>query len=312
MARCLVLGGNGLIGSFVAERLVSAGHAVRVFDLFSGSDNLRGVAGKIGKVKADYVAGGAALKSAVEGIDVVFHCIHTTLPGSSVKDPVFDAETNILPSVRLLEHSVGAGVKKFVYLSSIAVYGEPRSIPIKETAEPAPVSPYGFSKLAIERYVRFFGARHGLDFALIRPSATYGERQKVSPESGVVANFVFSAVTGRPITIFGDGSAVRDLTHAEDIASGVVAAAFKKTKSKVFNLGTGRGITLKALAAKVEKVCGVKLEMRYAPNAGAVQRHVYDVSLARKQLGWKAMVSLDDGIIRCFESFRRKINEGQN
>ena len=80
----------------------------------------------------------------------------------------------------------------------------------------------------------------------------------------------------------------------------------------MFNLGTGSGITLKELAAKVEKVCGVKLEIRYAPNSGGVQRHVYDVSLAGKQLGWKAAVPLDDGIRRCFDSFRRKINEGQN
>ncbi len=305
MTNCLVLGGNGLIGSFIAEQLASQGHKVRAFDKFWEQDNLKSAAG-IEKFKGDYLKRGD-LKRTLEGIGVVFHSLHTTVPVSSIKDPLHDAETNILPAIGLLEDAVGAGVKKFVYLSSIAVYGIPEKSPISERASTIPVSPYGVSKLAIEEYVKYFGRAKNLDFVIVRPSASYGERQGFSPETGVVANFVFKALKKQALSIRGKGEAVRDLTHGEDIAKGVVKAAFTETKSRVFNLGTGKGISLNELAKKVGEAVGEKLEIKYEGSARGIQEHVYDVSRAKQELGWEAEIGIEEGVKKCVEAFREKI-----
>ncbi|MDP6670880.1 MAG: NAD-dependent epimerase/dehydratase family protein [archaeon] len=305
MANCLVLGGNGLIGSFIAEQLASQGHSVKAFDRFNGQDNLKNAAG-VEKVKGDYLKR-EQVKKALEGIEIVFHSLHTTVPVSSIKDPLHDAETNILPAIGLLEDCVGAGVKKFVYLSSIAVYGIPEKSPIGEDAKTIPVSPYGVSKLAIEEYVKYFGRAKGLGFVIVRPSATYGERQVLSPETGVVANFVFNALKKQALSIRGKGEAVRDLTHGEDIAKGVLKAAFTDAKSKIFNLGTGKGISLNKLAEKVGEAVGEKPEIKYEGSSRGIQEHVYDVSRAKEELGWEAEIEIAEGLKRCVEKFKEVI-----
>jgi len=301
MSTCLVLGANGLIGSFLVEQLAAKGHSVKAFDRFSRKQKFKEMPG-IEVVKGDYVRLGA-VESALDGIDIVFHCIHTTVPRTSLGNAAMDAETNILPSVRLLEACLKKGVKKLVYLSSIAVYGEPKKSPISESLEPIPVSPYGVSKIAIEEYVKYYGRVHGLDYVIVRPSATYGERQKISKESGVVTSFVNSALKGEKISIYGDGNAVRDLTHAEDIAKGCIEAGFKKTKSRLFNLGTGKGVKLNELAEIVKKAVGKNIEVEHVAGKQGVQEHVYDVSRAFKELGWQAKISIEEGVKRCVEGF---------
>lgn len=303
MANCLVLGGNGLIGSFVADRLAEKGCSVKAFDRFEGKDNL-GNSG-VEKVKGDYLDG-KDVKNALDGIDLVFHCIHTTVPRNSMQKPVFDAETNILPTVKLLQDAAGLGAKKIVYLSSLAVYGNPEQVPVKETAALRPVSPYGVSKLAIEEYVDYFGRVQGLEYAILRPAAAYGERQHVSPDTGVVANFIYNAINGKPLIIYGNGSAERDLLHADDIARGAVAAGFAKARTGAFNLGAGKGVSLNGLAEKVGKAAGKKLEVRHVERSNEVQKLVCDISKANKELGWKPEISLDEGLKRCFVEFKKR------
>jgi UDP-glucose 4-epimerase len=229
------------------------------------------------------------------------------VPRNSIERPVFDAETNILPSVRLFQDAAGLGVKKIVYISSLAVYGNPGHVPVKEDAKLEPVSPYGVSKLAIEEYLGYFGRVQGLEYAILRPAAAYGERQSLSPDTGVVANFVYNAIRGQPLVIYGNGSAERDLLHAEDIASGVVSAAFSGEKFGVFNLGAGKGVSLNELAEKVGKISGKKLEVRRVEKSNEVQKLVCDASRAREELGWKPEIGLDEGIRRCFDAFAGKI-----
>lgn len=308
MANCLVLGGNGLIGSFVSEKLVQEGHKVRVFDVFSGKDNLKEIESSIEKIKGDYLKAGD-VKAALSGMEFVFHCIHTTVPRTSIERPVFDAETNILPAISFLRDSIEEGVKKIVFLSSMAVYGNPAKNPVKEDAQLEPVTPYGVSKRAIERYIEYFNRLYGLDYSILRPATAYGERQAVSLGTGVVANFIFNALRDEPLVIYGDGNAERDLLHAQDLAAGAVLAAFKKTKFKIFNLGTGKGITLNQLAKKVESAKGGKLMIKHLDKIDQVEKLVCDSSRAKKELGWKAEISLDEGIKRCVEAFKKQLKK---
>lgn len=305
MANCIVFGGNGLIGSFIAEQLVQKNYAVRVFD--RNFENLQHIKEKIDFFQGDFLDFNTVEKS-LDGMDFVFHCIHTIMPRESILKPVFDAETNILPSINLFQKSIGKKIKKIVYLSSIAVYGNPKKSPITEKTPLLPVSPYGVSKLAIEEYLHFFARLYSMDYCITRPSASFGERQKVGA-SGVITNFLYNAIKGNPITIQGDGSAIRDFTHAEDIALGCVLAMEKKTKSKIFNLGTGSGISVNELLEKIKKTTGAKIVVNHVETKDLVQKHVYNIERAKKELGWEAKISLDAGIKKTFDFLREIKNE---
>ncbi len=303
MSNYLVLGANGLIGSSVSERLAIEGHNIRAFDLFQGHDNLVGIE-SIEKMKADYLKE-EDLKKAVKEIETVFHCIHTTIPRTSVEKPLFDAETNIVPSLRLLEQATKAGVKKIVYISSLAVYGNPLNNPIKETDAMQPISPYGVSKLAIEKYLELFYKNHGLDYTILRLAPTYGERQRVSPGSGVIANFVFNSLHEKPIIMYGNGNAERNFLFVEDSAKGISKAAFKKTKSKIFNLGGSETVSVKQLAGKVANATGKKLKINHIEKKNEIEKLVCDFTRAKQELLWKPEVKLDEGIKRCVATFKK-------
>lgn len=307
MANCLVLGGNGLIGSFIAELLAEKGCPVMVFDSFRGKDNLQGIK-SVERVEGDYLKA-EDVKNSLKGIDIVFHCIHTTVPRSSLGKAVFDAETNILPALKLFGDAVEAGVKKVVYLSSLAVYGQPSQVPVKETSALKPISPYGVSKLAIENYLGYFNTVAGLDYAILRPASAYGERQAVSADTGVLTNFVYNAVKGNPLLIYGDGSAKRNLLHARDVAVGAVEAAFKETDFKAFNLGAAEGISIRQLAEKVCKAVGKEVEIKFVERENEVKDLVCDSSRAFECLGWKPEISLDEGIRRCVQRFEKEFGK---
>ncbi len=306
MANCLVLGGNGLIGSAIAERLVAEGFGVRAFDLFKGKDNLQEIRPKIEKMNGDYL-NESDVRKALHGIELVFHCIHSTVPRSSIERPLFDAETNILPAITLLSEAVKAKTKKIIYLSSLAVYGNPSGTKVLETDSLQPISPHGVSKLAIEKYIEYFNRAYGMDYAILRPATTYGEKQRVSPDAGVVANFIYNALTKKPLVIYGDGSAVRDILHAQDLADAAVKAALKKADCRLFNLGSGKGITLNELAEKVARATGSRLQKKHIEKDSGIQELVCDVTRAGQVLGWRPQISLDEGIKRCVGSFRKEL-----
>ena len=305
MSNCIVFGGNGLIGSFIAEQLAQKNYNLRIFS--RSFENVQHIKDKADFFKGDFRDFDAVEKS-LDGMDFVFHCIQGTVPRDSFLKPVFDAETNILPSINLFQKSAEKKIKKVIFLSSIAVYGNPKKIPITEKTPLLPVSPYGVSKIATEEYLDFFGRAFGLNYAIVRPSATFGERQKFSEKSGVITNFLYNALNGNPITIQGDGSAVRDFTHAEDIARGCVLAMEKQAKSNIFNLGTGKGISINELLAKIKKITGAKIAITNVETKDLVQNHVYDISRAKKELGWKPKISLDTGIKRTYDFLKGKTN----
>jgi len=300
MTTCLILGGNGFLGSHLAEGLVEKGYDVRVLDSFqTGMTNLETVKGKIEIIKGDFLNHADVLQ-ALKGMDYVFHYISTTVPATAVKDPIYDVQTNVIGAVRLLQLAVASKVKRVIFPSSGGtVYGEPASLRVHETHALNPMDPYGISKLAIEKYLNYFNRAYGLDYLILRYSNPYGERQSPHGQQGVIPVFLNRIKMGERPVIYGDGSTERDYVYVGDAAEATIAALEKKTAHKIFNVGSGAGTSLNQLIELMSGVAGKKIEPAYAEDTAIrVQKVVLDVSRMRDEVGWKPSTSLQEGIER--------------
>ena len=301
--RCLVLGGAGFMGSHLVELLVREGRAVRVFDLpGAAAKRLAAVKAKIELIEGDFQQA-REVAAAVEGCEAVFHLIGTTVPSTSNRDPAYDTETNLLATLRLLEACVRAKVKQVVFSSSGGtVYGVAERLPIPETHPTEPRTSYGIVKLAIEKNLELFRHLHGLDYTALRIGNAYGPRLPVGGEQGAVGAFLKCLKHGQPIPLWGEGAAVRDYVYVEDVARAFRAALGQRSPHRVFNIGTGRGTSLRELIALLERVTGRKaaLEQRMG-RAADVPENVLDTALARQHLGWTSQVSLEDGLARTWK-----------
>jgi UDP-glucose 4-epimerase len=234
---------------------------------------------------------------------VVFHLISTTLPQASNENPVQDAQTNLVGTLRMLEQCRRAGVRKVVFVSSGGtVYGIPMSVPIAESHPTNPTCAYGIHKLAIEKYLHLEHVLHGLDYCVLRPANLYGERQRADLAFGAVSVFLDRAVRGEPIRIWGDGSIVRDYVYVGDAVAAFIAAMTHAGTERIFNIGSGKGTSLNELVTLIEAALGRKVAVEYAPARGFdVSANVLDSSLARRALGWSAATSLASGIQKTYE-----------
>jgi UDP-glucose 4-epimerase len=241
--RCLVLGGRGFIGSHLVDALLARGRLVRCFDRPHvaplGEAHLSNPNFEI--YEGDLVSE-ADVTEALADCDVCFHLVSTTLPKSSNADPVFDVESNVLGTVRLLTNAVKSGLRKVIFVSSGGtVYGVPIQLPIPEGHPTDPVCSYGISKLAIEKYLGLFKHLHGLDYTVLRLANPYGERQRTHASQGAVAVFLGKVLRGEPVEIWGDGSVVRDYIHIADVVDALLMAFERTSSEHIFNIGAGRG-----------------------------------------------------------------------
>lgn len=303
--RCLVLGGAGFVGSHLVELLLKEGFPVRVFDLqqcparwLTSSTGVEVVRGSF--LDADLVAG------AVSGCQYVFHLIGTTVPSTSNRDPVFDVQTNLVGTLRLLEACARANVRQVVFSSSGGtVYGEPSALPIPESHSTLPQSSYGITKLAIEKYLALFFQLHGLDYTVLRIANAYGPGLPLSGEQGVVGVFLARLKRELPIVLWGDGSAVRDYIYVEDVARAFRAALGQRSSCRVFNIGTGVGTSLLELIALMEQVTGLRAQIEKHPNRPSdPPANVLDPSQAQVHLGWKATTTIERGLALTWEWVR--------
>lgn len=298
MTACLILGGNGFIGSHLAERLVEKGYEVRVFDNFqTGMANLEMIRSKIDIMNGDFLNHADVIR-ALKGMDYVFHFISTTVPGTATKDPIYDVQTNVIGTIRLLQLAVASKIKRVIFPSSGGtVYGEPNSVPVHETHVLNPMDPYGISKLAIEKYLNYFNRAHGLNYLILRYSNPYGERQNPRSQQGVVPVFLNRIKMGERPVICGDGSVERDYIYIGDATEATIAALESKTAHKIFNVGSGAGTSLNRLVELMSLVVGKKIEPIYAEDTAVrVQKIVLDVSRIRDEVGWKPRTSLQEGV----------------
>lgn len=294
----LILGGNGFIGSHVVDRLVREGCQVRVYD---HSDNR--YQSRVPEV--DYVYGELGnrglIRAALTDIDVVCHLISTTVPGSSNDDPAFDVQSNVVDTIRLLEASVAARVKRFLFASSGGtIYGLPQQIPIPEDHPLNPISSYGIAKLAIEKYLVMFHHLYGLEYGIVRPANAYGERQNPFGQQGLIAVMLGKIMRGEPIVVWGDGSVVRDYVHVADVAEAVFRVMTAPlTRARIFNCGSGAGVSVNEVLAHVARVVGHTLDVRYIEaRRFDVPINVLDITRLREQLDWAPCVDLEIGLLR--------------
>lgn len=285
-ASCLVLGAGGFIGGHLCRELRRRGASVRGFGRHRAyPEALEGVRWTAGEFSDR-----AALARAVEGTEHVFHLLGGTTPESSNKDPVADLDSGTMASLHLLEICRAAGVRKVVFLSSGGtVYGIPASVPIREDAPTDPISAYGVSKLAVEKYLHLYRHLHGLDYAVLRVANPFGPWQDPDRRQGVVPALMQAVMDGRPPEIWGDGRVVRDYLYAADAAEAIAGAAVYAGAHRVFNVGSGVGRTVLDLLRDIGAALGrgTTLEAMHKPGRTTdVPVNVLDTSLIRREMGW--------------------------
>jgi len=307
--RALVTGAAGFIGSTLVYRLLADGHSVvGVDDLSRGRpSNLDDARTRdFAFVHADIVS--ADLNSMLAQIqpEVVFHLAAQIDVRRSVDDPEHDATVNVLGTVRLAEAARRAGVRKIVNTSSGgAIYGVPQRLPTDETAPVDPASPYAASKVAAEIFLNSFRRLYGIECTHIAPSNVYGPRQDPHGEAGVVAIFVQAMLSGEPTTVFGDGTNTRDYVYVDDVVDAMVRASGAVGGGRRFNIGTGVQTSDRALHTAVAAVVGAPDEPGFAPpRLGDLTRSCLAADTARRVLGWRPLVPLEEGLARTADYFR--------
>jgi len=306
MARILVTGGAGFIGSHVADSLVAAGHDVAVVD------NLSTGRREFVPAQAQFHHYDINSPDAAELIrswrpEALVHHAAQMNVRFSVANPVADARDNILGSLNLLQAAKEAQVKKVIFASTGgAIYGDEAPIPARETDAPWPESPYGIAKLAVEHYLRYYQREHGLTTISLRYANVYGPRQNGQGEAGVVAIFIEKFLAGQQPHINGDGLQTRDFVYVGD----VVAANLKALDYPhpgTFNIGTGRETDILTIYLKLQAIAHSPLGPQHGPaKPGEQRRSALDATLALKQLAWQPTVPLEEGLSRTFASFSRQ------
>lgn len=296
MPKVLVSGGAGFIASQIADRYISEGYEVVIVDDLS-SGKVENLNPKARFYKIDIRDKAISAIFEKERPDIVNHHAAQMDVRRSVSDPVFDADVNILGMLNLLQNSANHGVKKFVFASSGgAVYGEQDSFPASETHRTNPLSPYGISKLAGEKYLFYFKEVHGLDYVALRYANIYGPRQNPHGEAGVIAIFSTKLLKGEQPVINGDGKQTRDYVYVKDVVEANWQATVRNYCGHV-NIGTGRETDVNELFSELVKLTGSKAQEVHAPaKAGEQMRSVIDNSKAGEVLGWKPKVLLDKGL----------------
>ena len=297
--KCLILGGAGFIGSHLAQGLLAAGHQVTIFD----RPNLVLPSELLADSRVEWFEGDFLneddLARVVPGSDVVFHLVSATLPKSSNDNPVYDVESNIIGTLRLLNLARTHAVKRVIFASSGGtVYGLPHTLPISESHSTEPLVSYGITKLAIEKYLQMYQALYGIDYCVLRIANPFGERQRVSVAQGAVAVFLHRALHGETIHIWGDGSVTRDYIYVKDVTTALVKALTYQGQQRVFNIGSGQGLSLNDILAAIEKLLGRPVTRSYEPARNFdVPVNVLDITCARQQLGWAPAVSFHDALV---------------
>jgi UDP-glucose 4-epimerase len=304
----LVLGGFGFIGTHVVGLLLARGHRVRVLEWPGRRPHDVVLPGwtDVELVEGDF-QDAEALNTALRGVEVVIHLVWTVLPEQSNEDPIYDIESNVVGTMRMLSLARRHRVRKVVFSSSGGiVYGRAQSIPIAEEHRTEPLCSYGITKLAVEKYLELSQQRGDLDYTVLRCSNPYGEGQDGNRPQGAVGVFLSRLKEGKPISIWGDGLVIRDYVYVKDLAEAFVLATEMDTQSRMFNVGSGTGTSLNELIKIMVDVTGVAPEVRYGSGRALdVPVNVLDVSRAGRELGWTARTGLADGVRKTWASLRR-------
>jgi UDP-glucose 4-epimerase len=306
----LVTGGAGFIGSHLVERLAGDGRRVRVLDDFSTglASNLAHV-NPAPEIVEGSVADADAVRRALDGVGVVFHLAALASVQRSVEEPAATHRACATGTLNVLDAARRQGVRRVVYAASSSAYGVPQGEVQTEEDPVRPLSPYAAAKLAGELYAESFAASFGLEAVSLRFFNIFGPRQRAdSPYSGVIALFVAALGAGRAPTVHGDGLQSRDFTYVTDVVQALVRAAHVPGVSgKVYNVGTGRSVTVLELAEALNRLLGTALAPKHGPaRAGDVRHSRADITRARRDLGYEPAVAFEDGLAETLRWYRRQ------
>jgi nucleoside-diphosphate-sugar epimerase len=303
--RYLVTGGAGFIGSNTVQELVRCGHNVVVLDnLSTGREsNLSEVRDQIEFIQGS-ITDPEKVRAACLGVDYVLHLAARTSVPRSMKEPVETHYINVDGTLNVLLAARDAKVRRVVFSASSSVYGETPTLPKRETMTPAPISPYGVTKLIGEIYGKLFHCIYGLEFVALRYFNIFGPRQDPdSPYSGVLSRFNAAFLEGRQPTIYGDGQQSRDFTFvANAVQANLLACSAQNVAGLVFNIGTGNRYTLNQMVQMLGKIAGRPGNVNYAPpREGDILHSLADISAAREKLGYSPQIGFEEGLHRTWE-----------
>ena len=310
MARWLVTGGAGFIGSHLAQALLARGETVRIADdLSTGKASNLAVLDGAAEILTGDLADIDVARAAVDGVDLVLHQAATPSVPRSVADPLTSHRANLDATLALLVAARDAGVRRVVYAGSSSAYGDTPDLPKHEDMVPRPMSPYALQKLVGEQYLQLFTALYGLETVTIRYFNVFGPRQDPSsPYSGVIALFITRLLAGEPPIITGDGGQTRDFTYIDNIVEGVLRAAVRpQAAGQVINVATGRRISINELAQTLLRLFDSPLTPVYIESrAGDVRDSLADLGRARELLGYEPHVSFEDGLRATVDWYRSR------
>jgi len=303
----LITGGAGFIGSHIAARLLADGHDVRVLDdLSSGSlANLEAAGSGIMFRQGD-ICDEALLGELMDGADYVFHQAAMASVPASMDDPLACDRINVQGTLRVLVAARRAGVRRVVFASSSAVYGNSPALPKSEDMCPEPMSPYAVSKLAAEQYCCVFADSMGLECVALRYFNVYGPRQDpAGPYAAVIPIWLRCVSAGKSPVVYGDGEQSRDFVFVSDVVEANMRAAHTEgAAGAVCNIGNGSAVTLNALLTEIGRIVGRTPAAEYLPaRAGDVRHSVSDITRARQVLGFAPKTSLPDGLKATWDWF---------
>ncbi|HLB92901.1 MAG TPA: SDR family oxidoreductase [Terriglobales bacterium] len=307
MAKYLVTGAAGFIGSSLVRALLDRGAEVRGLDNFATGrrENLTEVLSRIDFRQID-ILDLDSVRDACKGVDYVLHQAAIPSVPKSVLDPIGSNRANVDGTVNVLVAARDAKVKRVVYAASSSAYGDTPTLPKYEAMPPNPISPYAVAKLASELYMTSFYRCYGLETVCLRYFNIFGPRQDPSSQySGVLAKFSMQMLRGEQPTIFGDGQTSRDFTYIDNAVSGnllACSAPASECAGRVFNCATGRRITLNEVFEALKQLTGYTGSVKYAPErSGDIKHSLADISQAEKHLGYKVLVNFEDGLRRTVE-----------
>jgi UDP-glucose 4-epimerase len=306
MTTCLIFGGNGFIGSHLAEELVKQNFNVKIFDTFkNGTKNIESILNKIEIVKGDFFCE-LDVSNAMRDVDYIFHYISTTNPASSIKNPLFDIESNVMGSIKMFQIAGNTNIKKIFFPSSGGtVYGEPMHIPITENDPTNPTNPYAISKLTIEKFLEFFYRQFGMEYVIFRYSNPYGERQSPYGNQGVIPIFLNKIKNNERPTIYGNGESVRDYIYIDDAIDATLSVIKKGHKNTVYNIGSGEGTSLNELIAVMQEVTGKNIKPVYSQDSAAyISKIVLDIQKITVETEWQPRVDIRSGIEKTWQWIR--------
>ena len=303
--KVLVTGGAGFIGSHVVDRLVSDDFVVRVIDNLS-TGKLANISQHLGKGAVDFIEADIRdfelVRKYVHDVDAVIHLAAITSVSFSVKQPEMTFETNVTGTLNLLNCCLEAETSKLVFISSCAVYGEPKYLPVDELHPTKPISPYAESKLLGERHCLDFHNKRILKSVILRLFNVYGPRQGVNDYSGVITKFIDRSKQKKPLIIYGDGSQTRDFVSVYDVVEAVLKALGNEDAlGEIFNIGFGAATSVNDLAKCLLDLARLNLNLSYKePRVGDIKNIFADISKAEMLLGYKPAVSLQSGLRALF------------